>query len=64
MEQVDKNKWLEVRPQIKSQLKQDQFKLLCNLHAKYFNHPYEEPCGCSPKKLVRWIKDLDELANG
>jgi len=63
MEQVDKQKWLEVSQEIKGKIKEDQFKLLCQLHAKYFNHQYFEPCGCKPKRIVQWINELNKLSN-
>jgi len=35
------------------------FKLMCQLHSKYFNHKYYEPCTCNKRILRDWIQQLD-----
>ncbi len=64
MELKDKERWLEISQELNGKMKRDQFKVLCELHAKYFNHPYHEPCSCSPKRIVQWIEQLNKLSNG
>ena len=44
-------------------------KLMYRLHAKYFVHTYNEPCGCGGVKKMdtinKWISDLQKVhANG
>jgi hypothetical protein len=44
-------------------------KLMYRLHAKYFVHTYNEPCGCGGIKKIdtinKWISDLQKVhANG
>ena len=31
------------------------------LHAKYFNHKYQELCTCSPKRIKQWITHLNDI---
>lgn len=63
MEQIDKNKWQEFKKEVTTKLTQPQYKLLCTLHAKYYNHKYHEPCSCRPKELKMWIADIDRKYN-
>ena len=61
MERLDKEQWKQFKAEVKTKLTQPQYKLLCTLHAKYYNHTYYEPCSCRPKELKRWIADIDRL---
>jgi len=61
MERLDKELWKQFKAEVTTKLTQPQYKLLCKLHAKYFNHAYYEPCSCRPKELKRWIADIDRL---
>lgn len=61
MEQIDKDNWKQFKAEVKGKLSQEQYKLLCELHAKYYNHKYHEPCGCNPARLVQWIADIDKI---
>jgi hypothetical protein len=61
MERLDKEQWKQFKAEVTTKLTQPQYKLLCTLHAKYFNHTYYEPCSCRPKELKRWIADIDRL---
>lgn len=63
MEQVDKQQWEQFKAEVTTKLTQPQYKLLCTLHAKYYNHDYYEPCSCRPKELKRWVADIDRLYN-
>ena len=42
-------------------------KTVYTLHAKYFEHAYNEPCGCGGAKKMdtinKWIGDLEKIYN-
>ena len=61
--QEDLTRWIEFKASVTTKLTQPQYKLLCKLHAKYYNHTYYEPCSCRPKELKRWIADIDRIYN-
>ena len=47
----------------------EDLKIVYELHAKYFEHHYNEPCGCGGAKKIdtinKWIDDLKKVhANG
>jgi hypothetical protein len=42
-------------------LKQEEFKMICRLHADVFAHPYHEPCTCSPKRIKEWITQINKI---
>ena len=42
-------------------LKQDEFKMICKIHADVFAHPYHEPCTCSPKRIKNWIAQINKV---
>lgn len=56
----DKKLWSEVKSRISSKITNADYKTMCNLHAKYFNHKYSEPCTCNKQILRQWIRQLDE----
>lgn len=55
----DKEKWLDVLSRITTTMTRADFKILCELHAKYFKHKYREFCTCNKKKIRMWIEDLN-----
>lgn len=59
----DQEAWIDFKANVTTKLTKDQYRLLCTLHARYFNHKYHEPCSCKPKILVMWIKDIDNIYN-
>ena len=61
--QLDKQTWLEVKSRIVNKITNADYKILCQLHAKYFNHKYKEPCTCNKQNLRNWIKDVDNKLN-
>ena len=63
MVKEDRNEWETFKAEVTTKLTKPQYKLLCRLHAKYYNHSYYEPCSCRPKELLRWIKDIDRIYN-
>tara|TARA_R100001463_G_scaffold73845_1_gene127725 strand:- start:1337 stop:1567 length:231 start_codon:yes stop_codon:yes gene_type:complete len=36
-------------------------KLICELHARYFNHKYKEPCTCNGSIYRRWVEEINNL---
>ena len=56
---LDARTWQETRARIITKIKHEDFKILCELHSKYFNHKYKEPCTCNKQNLRNWIKDID-----
>jgi len=63
MNKKDKEAWIDFKATVTSKLNQKQFKLLCDLHAKYYKHRYYEPCSCRPKEIRMWIADIERLYN-
>lgn len=61
MDKKDHEKWTQFRSVKKNRITRDEFKLICELHSKYKNHRYYEPCSCSPKKINLWIKHINEI---
>ena len=61
--QLDRQTWLEVKSRIVNKITNADYKILCQLHAKYFNHKYKEPCTCNKENLRNWIKDVDNKLN-
>ena len=61
--QLDKQTWLEVKSRIVNKITNADYKILCQLHAKYFNHKYKEPCTCNKENLRNWIKGVDNKLN-
>ena len=61
MVEVDRKDWYKFRVEVKQSLNQEQFKLLCELHSKYFNHKFFKPCTCNPKVIKEWIRDINKL---
>ena len=51
--------WEEVKGRITTVMSKPDYKILCKLHSKYYNHKYEEPCTCNKKRVRQWIKDVD-----
>lgn len=56
----DKKLWLEVKSRISTKMSNKDYKTMCKLHSKYFNHKYSEPCTCNKKILRMWIEQLDK----
>ena len=61
MEKIDRYNWKQFKAEVKDKLNKEQYKLLCELHAKYYKHKYREPCSCNPKRLIQWIADIDKI---
>ena len=61
MEELDKIEWQEFRASVNNVLNREQFDLICQFHAKYYKHKYNEPCTCNGSIYKRWIEDLNKL---
>ena len=55
--------WQEVRSRITTKMSNADFLILCELHAKYFNHKYIKICTCSKAKIRKWIIELNNELN-
>tara|TARA_R110000822_G_scaffold252133_1_gene378824 strand:- start:136 stop:351 length:216 start_codon:yes stop_codon:yes gene_type:complete len=53
--------WKDFRNEKKQYLTNDEYKIICELHAKYFEHKVNYPCKCSPKVIQKYIDDLNEF---
>ena len=56
----DKIIWQGVKQRTKSTMLNEDFKIMCKLHSKYFNHKYSEPCTCNKRRLRQWIEQLND----
>ena len=55
----DKIIWQGVKQRMTSVMSNEDFKIMCKLHSKYFNHKYSEPCTCNKRRLRQWIEELN-----
>jgi len=55
----DKIIWHGVKQRMTSTMSNEDFKIMCKLHSKYFNHKYSEPCTCNKRRLRQWIEELN-----
>jgi len=55
----DKIQWAEMQARIKHTMTRADFKILCELHAKYFSHKYTEPCTCNKRMIRKWLEQVD-----
>jgi hypothetical protein len=59
MDRKDYFLWKDFRSKDGQHLSNEEFELICELHAKYQNHNFFRPCTCSPKTILQWIKHLN-----
>jgi hypothetical protein len=59
----DKEIWIDFKANVVSKITPEYKKILCTLHAKYYNHKYYEPCSCDSKIYRMWIADIDRIYN-
>ena len=57
----DYAKWKVFRQGTKDVISAAEFELVCQLHARYYNHSYYRLCTCDPKGVNKWIKDLNTI---
>jgi len=51
--------WRAVNERLSSTMSRADFKIMCELHAKHFNHKYKEICTCSKRTIREWISELN-----
>jgi hypothetical protein len=56
---ADKIEWQEISLRSTHKLSNEDFRVMCQLHSKYFNHRYNEPCTCNKSTLRNWIEQLN-----
>jgi hypothetical protein len=56
----DKIIWQGIKYRTTTKMTNEDFKLMCTLHSKHFNHKYHEPCTCNKSNIRKWIEDLDK----
>ena len=61
MDKIDQKDWQKFRSSQKNVLSKEEFTMVCELHAKYFNHTFYKPCTCSPKTIKSWIAQLNDI---
>ena len=61
----DYENYMNFKVKAKHGFDDNDLRLVYRLHAKYFKHPYNEPCGCGGARkmdtIMKWIKDLDKI---
>jgi len=60
MSREDWDLWSEHKPEGNT-VTHVQLKVISELHARYFNHKFNIPCGCDKKLVNSWIKDLNRI---
>ena len=61
MEKLDRIDWEKFRAELSNKINKEQFKMICELHAKYYNHRFYKPCTCNPNTIKLWIKQLNDV---
>jgi len=59
MEAQDQANWEKFREKKRNTLTNKEYEMICDMHARYFQHPFWKPCTCSPKTINKWIADLN-----
>jgi len=60
-EKIDYEDWSLFRDSKKDTLSDTEYTLICQHHAKYYNHKFHKPCTCNPRKIKSWIKELNTI---
>lgn len=55
------NIWRSYKEEKTNHLTLTQRKTIASLHSELFKHPYQEPCTCTPKIWMQWIKDIEKV---
>jgi hypothetical protein len=53
--------WKEIQERITHKISNADFKIMCELHAKYFNHKFEILCSCNKAKIRQWLFQLNDI---
>lgn len=57
----DRETWEDFKANVTNRLTPEYRKILCTLHAQYYNHKYSEPCTCNGRLYRTWIADIDRV---
>lgn len=57
----DRETWEDFKANVTNRLTPEYRKILCKLHAQYYNHKYSEPCTCNGRLYRTWIADIDRV---
>jgi hypothetical protein len=63
MEELDRKDWEIFQANTSDTLSVEEVKTVAQLHSKYFKHNYHVPCSCNPKRILKWINDINEIYN-
>jgi len=61
LNEKDFKQWDKFRRSKRDTLTGAEFKMVSDLHSKYYNHKFYLPCTCNPNTIKRWIKDINLL---
>lgn len=61
MENSDYLFWDNFRTGVQNRITKEEYKKVCELHSKYFNHKLKYVCTCKPQAIQKYINDLNEL---
>lgn len=69
MEEIDYNQFTNLQNKINQDITDDDLKIVYNLHSKYLQHTYNEPCDCKGTVKIniinKWIDELKTIhSNG
>jgi len=53
--------WSLFRARKSTNISQEEFTMLCEMHAELFNHTFYKPCTCRPKEINKWISDINRI---
>ena len=56
--------WTLFRARKSNMITQEEFEMLCHLHADLFNHQFYKPCTCRPKEINQWISQINKVYEG
>jgi len=59
MTQDDKLWWSNFREGNRPYLENDEYKMICEIHAREFNHKVDYVCKCNPKRIQQFIDELN-----
>ena len=59
MTQEEKLWWSNFREKNRPYLENDEYKYICEIHAREFNHKVDYVCKCNPTRIQQFIDDLN-----
>ena len=51
--------WANFREKNRPYLENDEYRYICELHAREFNHKVDYVCKCNPKRIQQFIDELN-----